>query len=177
MLGAYSSISSPSPGDAVEELLRTLLDIRNLPSSTPVKQIFKPWFPSAIWLTVIALESTSLGSAQNTGRILYPIFHLLFGADPVRFAVLHHALRKTGHFVGYFTLSVLLFHSWSRTFPRPGRRWSIQWTCLAFLGTVLVASLDEWHQSFLPSRTALISDVALDSTAGLVAQIVVLLFC
>jgi VanZ family protein len=31
--------------------------------------------------------------------------------------------------------------------------------------------LDEWHQSFLPSRTGTFRDVILDSTAGLVAQI------
>jgi len=31
--------------------------------------------------------------------------------------------------------------------------------------------LDEWHQSFLSSRTGTFRDVILDSTAGLVAQI------
>jgi len=36
---------------------------------------------------------------------------------------------------------------------------------------VLVAMLDEWLQSFLPSRTGTFRDVILDSTAGLVAQI------
>ena len=29
-------------------------------------------------------------------------------------------IRKTGHFVGYFTLSWLLFRSWRDTFPFPG---------------------------------------------------------
>jgi VanZ family protein len=37
----------------------------------------------------------------------------------------------------------------------------------------LVASLDEWHQSFLPSRTGTIRDVALDSVAALTSQIVI----
>lgn len=32
--------------------------------------------------------------------------------------------------------------------------------------------LDEWHQSFLPSRTATFRDVLLDSSAALAAQIV-----
>jgi len=39
--------------------------------------------------------------------------------------------------------------------------------------SVLVASLDEWHQSFLSSRTAEVSDVVLDSCAALVAQLVI----
>jgi len=35
-----------------------------------------------------------------------------------------------------------------------------------------VATLDEYHQSFLPSRTGAFRDVILDTSAGLVAQIV-----
>ena len=129
------------------------------------------WLPSAIWLAVITTESTNLGSASNTSRILYPIFHFLFDMDPARFAVWHAVLRKTGHFVGYFTLSVLLFRSWRASFPRLSTRWCLQWATLAFLCTSLVAILDEWHQGFLPSRTGTFRDVILDSSAGLVAQI------
>ena len=129
------------------------------------------WLPSAIWLAVIATESTNLGSSDHTGQILYPIFHFLFEMDPARFAVWHALLRKTGHFVGYFTLSVLLFRSWRASFPRLSTRWCLQWGTLAFLCTALVATLDEWHQSFLPSRTGTFRDVILDSSAGLVAQI------
>jgi VanZ family protein len=129
------------------------------------------WLPSAIWLAIITMESTNLGSADHTSRILYPIFRFLFEMDPARFAVWHAVLRKTGHFVGYFTLSVLLFRSWRASFPRLSTRWCLQWGTLAFLGTALVATLDEWHQSFLPSRTGTIRDVVVDSSAGLAAQI------
>jgi len=69
-----------------------------------------------MWLAVIVLESTNLGSAEHTSRILYPIFRFLFGMDLVRFAALHAFLRKTGHFVGYFTLGVLLFRPGVRLF-------------------------------------------------------------
>jgi VanZ family protein len=129
------------------------------------------WLPSAIWLAVIAVESTNLGCAEHTGQILYPIFHFVFEMDPARFAVWHALLRKTGHIVGYFTLSVLLFRSWRATFPRLSTRWCLQWATVAFLSTSLVAMLDEWHQSLLPSRTGTFRDVILASTAGLVAQI------
>jgi VanZ family protein len=129
------------------------------------------WLPSAFWLAVIATESTNLGSSDHTGRILYPIFRFLFEMDPVRFGVWHAVLRKTGHFVGYFTLSVLLFRSWRASFPRLSTRWCLQWATLAFLCTSLVAILDEWHQSFLPSRTGTFRDVILDSSAGLAAQL------
>jgi VanZ family protein len=42
--------------------------------------------------------------------------------------------------------------------------------------SALVASMDEWHQTYLPSRTGAISDVMLDSSAALTAQIVIFLF-
>jgi VanZ family protein len=130
------------------------------------------WLPSAVWLAVITVESTNLGSAEHTARILYPIFHFVFDMDPARFAVWHGLLRKTGHVVGYFTLSVLLFRSWRATFPRISTRWCLQWATVALLNTSLVAMFDEWHQSFLPSRTGTLRDVILDSSAGLLAQIV-----
>jgi VanZ family protein len=37
---------------------------------------------------------------------------------------------------------------------------------LAWLGTLSVAALDEWHQTFIPSRTGTVRDVGLDSVAG-----------
>jgi VanZ family protein len=142
-----------------------------LTSST--KRILKVWLPSVIWLAVIATESTNFGSSEHTGQILYPIFHYLFGMRPQRFAVLHAVLRKSGHFVGYFTLSVLLFRSWRATFPRLSTRWCQQWATLAFVCTALVAALDELHQSLLSSRTGTLRDVVLDSSAALFAQILI----
>ena len=137
------------------------------------KRNLKAWLPSAIWLAVIALESTNLGSSENTSRILYPIFHFVFAMDPVRFKAWHHVLRKAGHLVGYFTFSVLLFRSWRASFPRLSTRWCMQWATLAFFNTALVASLDEWHQTLLPSRTGVFSDVVLDSSAGFIAQLAI----
>jgi VanZ family protein len=91
--------------------------------------------------------------------------------DPVRFAEWHHLLRKLGHFVGYFTLSVLLFRSWRATFPRLSTRWCLQWATVAWLSASLVAMLDEWHQTFLPSRTGTLRDLILDSSAAFAAQV------
>lgn len=140
--------------------------------TSSAKRIIKVWLPSALWLAVIAVESTNLGSMEHTGRILYPIFQFLFHMDPAKFAVWHMLLRKSGHVVGYSLLSVLLFRSWRGTFPRLSTRWCFEWAALALLTTALVASLDEWHQSYLPSRTGTVRDVILDTAAALLAQIV-----
>ena len=137
------------------------------------KELLKCWIAAGLWILLIAIESTSYLSSANTSRFLYPILHFLFGIDYARFGVLHHYLRKTGHFVGYFILSVLLFRSWRVTL-RVSSAWAIRWAALGFLMSALVASLDEWHQTYVPSRTGTVSDVILDSTAALTAQIVIL---
>jgi VanZ family protein len=138
------------------------------------RQLWKAWLPAIIWLCIIRIESTNYLSADNTGRWLYPFFHFLLGLDLARFEVWHHYIRKTGHFVGYFTLSFLLFRAWRATLPMASSAaWCARWGTIAFLMTVLVASLDEWHQTFLPSRTGTVRDVILDSLAALAAQIVI----
>jgi VanZ family protein len=138
--------------------------------------ILKTWIAAILWLILIALESSSLGSAANTSRFLYPLLHFLIGLDPIRFLVWHVYIRKTGHFVGYFMLSLLLFRAWRATFAQRGARgWSTLWVGIALSMTALVASLDEWHQSYLPSRTGTIEDVFLDIFAALTAQLVIYL--
>ena len=138
------------------------------------RSIWRAWLPALCWLGIIACESTGAFSAQNTGRFLFPVFHFFFGLDPVQFKTWHFILRKTGHVIGYGTLSVLLFRAWRGTLQVSGSPgWAWVWTVDAILMTALVASLDEWHQTFLPSRTGTVRDVVLDSAAGVAAQIVV----
>jgi VanZ family protein len=99
------------------------------------------------------------------------------GMDPFRFLVWHFYIRKAGHFVGYFGLSLLLFRAWRATLPFASvSRWSMEWARIAFFMSALVACLDEWHQTYLPSRTGSLRDVLLDSIAALVAQVVLFLF-
>jgi VanZ family protein len=132
------------------------------------------WVAAGLWLAVIAIESTTYLSSEYTGRFLYPILHFLFGLNWRQFVVWHHYIRKTGHFVGYFVLSVLLFRAWKATLRSPVM-WTLRWSGIAFFMSAMVASMDEWHQTYLPSRTGAISDVVLDSSAALTAQIVIFL--
>jgi VanZ family protein len=139
-------------------------------------KVLKTWIAAILWLIVIAIESTDWLSAHHTSRILYPLFHFLFGLDPDRFETWHFFIRKGGHVFGYGLLSILLFRAWRETLPLPtGARWSWRWASIAVLGTALVASLDEWHQSYIPSRTGTVRDVVLDTCAGIAAQILLFL--
>jgi VanZ family protein len=141
------------------------------------KEIVKTWIAAGLWMLLIAIESTDMLSAEHTSRFLYPLLHYLMGMDLARFAVVHHYIRKVGHFVGYFTLSFFLFRAWRATLHLPwAPRWALRWAAIAFTMSALVASLDEWHQTFIPSRTGLFSDVVLDSCAALTAQVLIFVF-
>jgi VanZ family protein len=138
-------------------------------------QLLKAWIAAILWLIVIAIESSAWLSAHNTSRILYPLLHWLFNLDYEQFAHWHFFLRKGGLVFGYGLLSILLFRAWRETLPEVSHaRWAMRWATLAVLGTALVASLDEWHQSYIPSRTGTVHDVILDTCAGIGAQILLL---
>src|SRR5271165_5477487 len=83
-------------------------------------------------------------------------------------------MRKMGHFVGYGLLTFFLFRAWRATLSAASSyNWAWRWARTSFLMTVLVATLDEWHQSFLPSRTGRWQDVVLDSSAALSVQVLI----
>ena len=107
-------------------------------------------------------------SSRNTGSLLYALIVRIYGeVSFYDFLIFHMYLRKTGHVLGYGMLALLLLRGWRATLgqvPELLRR-STLW---AWLGTVFVASMDELHQSYIPSRTGTWRDVVLDSTAGLV---------
>jgi VanZ family protein len=129
-----------------------------------------------VWVGLIAFESTGFFSSQKTGTMLYTLLtHLLGKIDFYRFLVFHHYLRKTGHVVGYGMLGILLLRGWRATLDQDhvqlGRT-----VLLAWLGTAFVASMDEWHQSYIPSRTGTWRDAVLDSVAGFVFLLVAYLW-
>jgi VanZ family protein len=139
--------------------------------------VLKAWIAAILWLIVIAIESSSYLSSHNTSRILYPLLHFLFGMNHARFEHWHFYIRKGGHVFGYGLLSFLFFRAWRETLPAANNaKWTLRWSAIAVLGTALVASLDEWHQSFIPSRTGTPRDVLLDTCAGIGVQILVFLW-
>src|SRR5215470_2919481 len=137
------------------------------------------WIPAMVGITVILIESTGTMSAENTSRWLLPIWEKLFGPiTPERWAVVHHLIRKTGHFVGYGLVSLGFFEGWRATFSERMRnhRWIFVIVApLALVSTLALASWDEWHQSFLPGRTSAISDVGIDFSGAVTAHLVLLL--
>ncbi len=122
-------------------------------------------------MCVIAVESTAyFGSDHTSGPLRWVWEHIFGPVSNERWELFHHLIRKSGHFVGYGTIGLLWLRAWWLSLPRAS---FLLDATLALLGTALVASADEFHQSFLPNRTGVPSDVLLDCSGAIVLQMLV----
>ena len=123
------------------------------------------YLPLVAWLAFISYASSDSFNASNTSRIIGPLVLWLFPhTSPETMATIHFIMRKVAHFTEYAILAYLAARAF-RTSPRSAisRRW-----CLISLGLIVVyALLDEYHQSFVPSRTASIFDSFIDMSGGI----------
>jgi len=131
----------------------------------------RAWLPVFACLFIFALESTSWGGADHTSEPLRHVAKSLFGFDQFAYwKPIHAIIRKTGHFIGYGVFSLVCFRAFRMMQRKPARRLSDRLSAhgLAIAATFLIASADEFHQTFLPNRIGCFSDVLLD-TSGAVA--------
>jgi VanZ family protein len=130
----------------------------------------RAWLPVFLAICVIAMESTAyFGSDHTSGPLRWLWEHILGPVSDDRWDLFHHIIRKSGHFVGYGTMGLLWLRAWWLSLPSAG--FFLDAT-LALLGTALVASIDEFHQSFLPNRTGIPSDVLLDCCGAVVLLLI-----
>jgi VanZ family protein len=155
------------------------------------RSLLRNWWPVVFWLGVIRAESTDTASAANTGAVLYRVITAIAPrADPSFIEQLNMVLRKTGHFFGYAILSALVVLALRNTnrdrlrdvLQRPWGiylrdYWRREWALLGILLTVVTASFDEIHQTFIPSRTGRWQDVVLDTCGAVVIQLIIYLLC
>jgi VanZ family protein len=142
----------------------------------------KVWLPVAIAIAIICIESTDTFSSEHTSGWLRPIIERWLGAfSDARWETFHHYFRKTGHFVGYGTVGFTFLRAWLHTLAQRGRTslftWRLESTILAIFSTAIVASADEFHQTFIPSRTGTPVDVLLDTCGATVLCLLVWLVC
>jgi VanZ family protein len=132
------------------------------------------WLPVVIGISVIVFESTEWLGSDKTSPPLRRLFEAIFGhLSDANWTVVHHLIRKTGHFIGYGLIGLAWLRAWWFTLTRSQ---FFTDSLLALLGTALVASCDEWHQTYLPNRTGTPWDVLLDCTGAIVLQLIVYLF-
>ena len=132
-----------------------------------VRNLLKYWLPALIWLGVIFLASTDLMSAEHTSRFLGPFLRWLkpdVTADAI--AKVQLFLRKVAHLTEYAILAALLWRAVYRGTNLKTRMSTVFVT--ASVVSILIAASDEFHQSFVSSRTASAGDVLIDMIGAII---------
>jgi len=122
--------------------------------------------PLVVWAALIFIGSGSALSASNTSVILRPVLWLFPHASEATLALIHFLVRKAAHFTEYAILALFAaraFRTSAREFLRT------RWFWVSLLCVVAYSLSDEFHQSFVLSRTASIYDSMIDSVGGFVA--------
>jgi VanZ family protein len=139
-----------------------------------LKYWLSAWVPVVLGVALIVMESTEAMGADHTSGPFRLLFEAIFGPVPdARWEIVHHLIRKTGHFLGYGAIGLAWLRAWWMTLPHSR---FLSDAFLALLGTALMASADEWHQTFLPNRTGSAWDVLLDCCGAITLQVVVYVF-
>lgn len=121
--------------------------------------------PLLVWMALIFFASTSTFSGDNTSRIIRPLLLWLFPLiSEERLALIHFLIRKLGHFTEYAVLGFLAARAFIGSSLRLLRE---HWILASSILIIVYALLDEFHQSFVTSRTASIFDCIIDIVGGL----------
>jgi VanZ family protein len=137
-----------------------------------MKSFLKYWLPVFVWLALIFIGSTDLLAAAQTTRMIGPLLHWLkpdISAETI--AQVQFFVRKAAHLTEYAVLATLLWRA-----LRLGTRlqWKMSILTMSILSACgIFAASDEFHQSFVASRTASRFDVLIDIAGALTA----LAFC
>lgn len=133
------------------------------------KNKFSLWlFISLVYMVLIYFISAMPYEQQDLKPLLeekiqippedVPDIQLNYGDQQVSstnlYAFLEFIVRKSGHIIGYFILTVLLFITMSYVTIQRGLKFLV-----VGLLSISYAALDEWHQTFVPGRTGRLIDV------------------
>ena len=137
------------------------------PGDTQTRRRIWRYAPLVFWMGFIFFASTGDFSADNTSQIIGPLLRWLFPAiSEEQLTLVHSITRKVAHFAEYAILAWLA----ARAFATSSREaLSRRWFLSSLLLVVVYSLSDEYHQSFVPSRTGSIYDSLIDISGGLVA--------
>ena len=132
---------------------------------------FSRYFPLVAWLLFISFASSDNFNAGNTSRIIGPLILWLFPNTSIEtLGIVHLITRKLAHFTEYAILGFFAARAF-RTSPRPSV--ANRWFLISLAVVVVYALLDEYHQTFVPSRTGTIYDSLIDIAGGLTALLLI----
>jgi VanZ family protein len=119
-----------------------------------------------IWVAVIFAGSTDLLSAEHTSRFLIPFLRWLspqISAGAID--KIHWIIRKLGHLIEYAIFAALLWRALYGVTLSRAKGATLFVVCLA---CGVFAASDEFHQSFVSSRTASANDMMIDMCGAFV---------
>ena len=152
---------------------------RSSTSGTEVLRVkLRAWLPVLACAMAFAVESTPYFGGDRTSAPLQRAAESVFGYGVgLHWELIHHLIRKTGHFIGYGVFCVVCFRGFWIELQSVASRMSRQLRAhgLAIAVTFLVACADEIHQCFLPNRYGQFSDVLIDTCGGVALGLVVFL--
>jgi VanZ family protein len=139
-----------------------------------MRLFLKYWLPLLIWLAVMFVGSTDLFSAEHTSRFIVPfLLWLKPGMSPLTIRSIMFGLRKCAHVCEYAVLALLW---WRALRSAPLRMRATIVVGLVVLGCALFAASDEFHQSFVKSRTPSVRDVFLDISGAVLGLLIGMTF-
>jgi VanZ family protein len=130
-----------------------------------LRWFIKYWLPVLLWMIFIFIGSGDLMSAEHTSRFLIPFLRWIApDMSPATLAAIQLLVRKCAHLTEYAILAALLYRAFRQDQDRFWRA-----AALAFLVAAIYATLDEFHQSFISSRTGSPWDVIIDCAGAMIA--------
>ncbi len=139
----------------------------SLPKPAPAKPTgpkrrFLAYVMVATWMLIIFGASTDAGSSQHTSHILRPLL-LWLNPDISEKAIktVQSIVRKGGHVSEYAVLAALLWRA--RRLARSAREWLWPEFGRVVAYCAVYAATDEFHQLFVPTREARVTDVLIDA--------------
>jgi VanZ family protein len=134
-------------------------------------RFLKYWLPLLTWLVVIFVGSTSIMSAEHTSRYIVPfLLWLKPGMSPRAIWIILITARKCAHVIEYAVLALLLWRA-LRSVPTLQTKLLMVFSAV-LVGCALFAASDEFHQTFVKSRTPSVRDVLLDVTGALLGLLI-----
>lgn len=111
---------------------------------------------------------------MNTSRVVRPFLLWLFpDISAERIQLVHLLIRKGAHFTEYAVLGLLAARAfWNSSHDLLRRSWFVA----GLLLVIAHALVDEYHQSFVPNRSASLVDCLIDVFGGLTALVVLARF-
>ena len=148
-----------------------MLDVRRFRADLWMKSVLKYWLPVLVWLVVTFIGSTNVMSVENTSRFIVPfLLWLKPGMTQENTWWIIVLMRNCAHVGEYVVLALLMWRA---------LRWGINVSmrmstlcAVVLLGCALFAASDEFHQTFVKSRTPSVRDIFLDIAGALVGLLI-----